>query len=161
MNPHKFRLYLYALLSLALMGIIFWFSSQPATRSQVLSDGLLYNILRVLGLEDSAAMELYGKLIRKIAHFIEYAALGLSSGLFFMEYFRETVLPRNRGAFWAAGVCGLYALSDEIHQSFVPGRSMQLSDVLLDCFGAVTAIFLLFTLKNYIYSHREERKNFE
>ena len=143
------------------MGAIFYLSSQPAPQSQELSDGLLYRLLTFFGLEDETMIARYGKLIRKIAHFVEYAALGLSTGLFFTELFSGSIKALRRGGYWACGLCGLYALSDELHQRFVPGRSMQLSDVLLDCAGALTAILFLLAIKYYIYFHREERKNFE
>lgn len=161
MTRRKFRLALYALLSLSLMGAIFYFSSQPAHQSQELSDGLLWKLLAFFGLEDDASIDRYGKLIRKIAHFLEYAALGLSTGLFFTELFTGSITALCRGGYWAGGLCVLYAVSDEMHQYFVPDRSMQLSDVLLDCVGAMTALLFLLAMKNYIYFHREERKNFE
>ena len=49
----------------------------------------------------------------------------------------------------AAGiVCVLYAISDEIHQIFVPGRSGQFSDVLLDSAGAVIGAFVVGNLRS-------------
>ena len=161
MTPHKFRLVFYALLSLLLMALIFYLSSQPAPQSQRLSDGLLYKILSSLGFEDEGEMEFYGKLIRKVAHFAEYAALGLSLMLFFTELSGNTQEVLRLGAARGFALCAMYAVSDELHQYFIPGRSMQLSDVLLDWSGSLAAVFFLFVLKKYIYSHREERKNFE
>ena len=43
---------------------------------------------------------------------------------------------------WAWVVGTLYAASDEIHQLFVPGRSGQLRDVLLDSDGVAAGILL-------------------
>ena len=39
-------------------------------------------------------------------------------------------------------VCILYAVFDELHQIFVPGRGVELRDVLTDSAGAVTGVFL-------------------
>jgi VanZ family protein len=39
-------------------------------------------------------------------------------------------------------ICVLYAISDETYQIFVPGRSAQLSDVLIDSVGAVAGIVM-------------------
>ena len=39
-------------------------------------------------------------------------------------------------------LCALYAASDELHQAFIPGRSPQLADVLIDCGGALAGILL-------------------
>ena len=161
MTQRKFRLIIYAVLSLGLMCVIFCLSSQPAPQSQSLSDGLLYDILVFFGFEDEIRIELYGKLIRKIAHFAEFAALGMSTTLFFAELWPDKHAGRHRRLLYPFGICALYAFSDELHQYFVPGRSMQLSDVLLDCAGALAAILFLQVLQACKYNHREERKNFE
>ena len=43
-----------------------------------------------------------------------------------------------------------YAISDEIHQFFVPGRSCQIKDVLIDSCGAAVGIGLVFiSIKTY------------
>jgi len=46
---------------------------------------------------------------------------------------------------FAAGV--LYAVTDEIHQSFVPGRSCELRDVLIDSVGVLTGVTILWLLR--------------
>ncbi len=67
---------------------------------------------------------------RKLAHLTEYAILGLLSG-------------RAVGRPWAALAAGvLYAASDEWHQTLVPGRSGQVSDVLLDTVGVILGIWI-------------------
>ena len=38
--------------------------------------------------------------------------------------------------------CSLYAISDEVHQLFVPGRGAQVKDVFIDIAGAAVGIFL-------------------
>jgi len=40
-------------------------------------------------------------------------------------------------------VVTLYGISDEIHQSFVPGRSTTFFDVIVDCLGAILALVAL------------------
>ncbi len=42
--------------------------------------------------------------------------------------------------------CSLYGLSDEWHQSFVPGRDASLGDWLADTIGAVLAATAIFRL---------------
>lgn len=74
--------------------------------------------------------------VRKTAHCLEYFALGsllfLASGFLF----RKT---RTRGA--AAFLAGTgYAVLDEIHQYFVPGRSCELRDMLIDAVGVAAGI---------------------
>ena len=40
----------------------------------------------------------------------------------------------------------LYAISDEIHQSFVPTREASVVDVLIDCAGAAAGIFVVWAI---------------
>lgn len=70
----------------------------------------------------------------KVAHFAAYALLGL------------LLAHAHRALGWpsaaAVAVGLLYALSDEWHQSFVPGRSADPLDWLADALGVVTAVAL-------------------
>jgi vanZ family protein len=73
-------------------------------------------------------------IVRKTAHFTEYAILGI---LFY--FFYRQILPQKNGLrlFVLAILSSfLYACTDEIHQLFVPGRSGQFTDVLVDTLGA-------------------------
>ena len=69
-------------------------------------------------------------LLRKIAHAAEYAVLGA---------LLARALPRP-GLAVAFGV--LYALSDEAHQAFVPGRLGSPIDVAIDAVGVVAGVVL-------------------
>jgi VanZ family protein len=67
-------------------------------------------------------------LLRKLAHTAEYAVLG-------------ALLLRALGAplpAFAAGV--VYAISDEVHQHFVPGRRGAPLDVLIDAVGVAVGV---------------------
>lgn len=59
----------------------------------------------------------------------------------FVEYFILAGLVRRAGLSRPATVlfCLAYAVSDEWHQSFVPGRRPSALDVLIDGAGALTA----------------------
>lgn len=82
--------------------------------------------------------------IRKTAHAAEYAILGvLTIGTLYDARRRNGRYISVRGSILAAwAVAAAYAVSDEIHQLFVPGRSGQLSDVLLDSAGALAGVLL-------------------
>ncbi len=73
-------------------------------------------------------------LLRKCAHFSEYFILGI--------LMRLTVLQTGITHKFKMGMlaCILVAVTDETIQRFVSGRSGQLSDVLLDCVGALCGI---------------------
>jgi VanZ family protein len=75
----------------------------------------------------------YNFSVRKCAHMCEYAFL------FFLA--RRALLltpPRLYGTsgLWPLALCFFYAMTDEFHQLFVPGRSAQFNDVLIDTTGA-------------------------
>jgi VanZ family protein len=68
--------------------------------------------------------------LRKIAHFAEYAVLGL-------------LLVRGIGHEASAAAIGIaYAGTDELHQHFVPGRHAAFRDVAVDAVGVVVGVLL-------------------
>jgi len=78
----------------------------------------------------------------KVIHFAIYFFLGF--GLVWA--FRATHLKFSHHLMWMAALTGfLYGISDEIHQSFVPGREASVFDAVADgvgsVFGAWVAIF--------------------
>jgi len=73
--------------------------------------------------------------LRKLAHAAEYAVLG-------------ALLMRATGrAGLAFGLGALYAVSDEIHQAFVPGRTGASLDVAIDAIGVALGIVLWQTIR--------------
>jgi VanZ family protein len=80
----------------------------------------------------------WGFYLRKLAHLVEYAVL---SGLLW-----RALGDRRSPAFrfgWAVAICVVYGVTDEIHQSFVPGRFGKVRDVVIDTVGAGAAAFVL------------------
>lgn len=72
----------------------------------------------------------------KGVHFAVYAGLGLLVVRALAGY----GLRPLRAALWALLACALYGVSDELHQSFVPGRSTDIRDWGADVLGAALAI---------------------
>lgn len=74
-------------------------------------------------------------ILRKLGHIVGYGLLALSYSYW---------LGENSGWSWRAWALGiLYGFTDEIHQSFVPGRSAKISDVLFfDNIGACIGLLL-------------------
>lgn len=122
-------------------GFIFMMSNFAAADSDNQS-GLIINILRSIfpGIESTHALV---TIVRKAAHFTEYLIFG---------FLTARAMKKSKFNLWfALPACILYATSDEIHQSFIPGRSCEAGDVLIDALGAaigVTIYFLLFGRKN-------------
>jgi VanZ family protein len=55
-----------------------------------------------------------------------------------MAFFKSDLKPFNKRPHLFSIFFGvIYALSDEIHQSFVPGRSADIFDFIADCIGVV------------------------
>ena len=77
--------------------------------------------------------------IRKLAHFTEYAIFGW----LIMRALRDARGWRLHHALMAITLAATYAVSDEVHQIFVPGRTAAFGDVLIDTLGAATAQVLI------------------
>ncbi len=76
-------------------------------------------------------------LIKNGGHFLGYALLGLT-----YSYALPHRLSGRSKNVLVIVLALLYALSDEFHQSFVPGRSPSWIDIAVDGLGASTALFL-------------------
>jgi VanZ family protein len=67
--------------------------------------------------------------------------LPVKKGAHFGAYFILAWLARRAlGRWdWALLLTAVYAISDEYHQTFIPGRDGNVIDVIIDCFGGLTA----------------------
>lgn len=99
-------------------------------------------------------LEFAGKIdhpVRKTAHAMEYAVLGLlTAGAFIGS--RTSILA---GILIPWCIASAYAATDEIHQLFVPGRSGQVSDVLLDSAGVLAGLLVLAAVRLLRQRQRE------
>ncbi len=94
-------------------------------------------------------------LIRKAAHFTEYAALGFLAARAFIGS-THRVLSEN----WVSASAILvvaYALLDEFHQSFVSARTASIFDSLIDIAGGLFALVCFAYLKRYRPTTLENR----
>ena len=130
---------IYTLITILIMVFIFIQSALPADLSSMES-GLISGFLAKLLDQDPEAMSF---LIRKCAHFTEYMILGISLFLTMGEYLASAAVFSWRVFFSAWGIGAFYALTDEIHQIFSPGRSCELRDMCIDCAGLLTGILLV------------------
>lgn len=80
-------------------------------------------------------------IIRKLAHFTEYAVLGLLAARAFIESSRAGL--RRHWFFDALVLIIIYALSDEYHQSFVASRTASIYDSLIDISGGLVALLIV------------------
>lgn len=128
------------------MVLIFCFSSDDARESTKKSDGIIIKTCEfVLGRElveeeKVKYIDDFVFIVRKGAHLTIYLILGV----LLMSYFKELYLVNKKGLIIAFIICFLYACSDEIHQAFVPGRSAEFRDVLIDSLGSFIGIYFYY-----------------
>ena len=133
-----------------IMIAIFWLSDQPAVQSSRQSRQLSYRIVSgfnlIFGLKMTRAKLIALSLrmendLRVAAHFSEYFLLSLSLLLPFRLKLKKT----GRSLFLPPVLFSMfYALTDEIHQIYVPGRAFELKDLVIDSCGALLAELLTF-----------------
>lgn len=139
------------------MGVIFGASAD--TGSSKRSSRLIEPFVRWLFPEvTEPVVEAVVFYVRKGAHVAEYAVLAL----LLWRALRKPVWHRpqpwsNRHAALAVGLSFLYAVSDELHQHFVPNRQGNPYDVLIDTAGAALALFALWLFGEW----RRRRNNSE
>ena len=79
-------------------------------------------------------------LVRKAAHVSEYAVL---AALLYRAIVHTILVGRGLvSATVVLFLCGVYAVSDEFHQSFVPSRTASARDVAIDSAGALFGLLL-------------------
>lgn len=130
---------------------IFCFSAQPADESTETSSGFCILFSKLLYPDYASYEPEIQKMItesmtfivRKTAHFTEYAVLGF----LFCLYFQDQKYNFLR----SVTATGLYACTDELHQLFVPGRSGQLRDVVIDTCGGICGALMAFTIFCILY----------
>ena len=132
---------------------IFGFSSQNAEQSSSVSGKVAEYIIdkqpkykNISKIEKKKLVEKYQHPIRKMAHFTIYTVLGMAIvGLtctYKISNKKRIIITLIAGA--------LYAASDEIHQTFIEGRSGQITDVLLDTAGVILGAIVIVGLVKII-----------
>ena len=158
MNKIIIKIILWTLV-VSLMAFIFVMSAEPAVESSETSGrtlkiifGIIYPGFRDLnGEQQQKIIEQNQHFIRKTAHFTLYTVMGILVSLAVAQHIKKFSLIS-----YAIGT--LYAVTDEIHQLYVPGRSGQISDVLLDSSGVLLGCIIIFIL--YRYVNRKKRDSF-
>lgn len=161
--------------AILLLCVIFRFSAQNGTSStgQSMRVGRLlvriFNTVFSLGLSDEEILKEAARIdfpVRKIAHISEYCALTLSFYLplrVFHTPGKPLVFKRLKNGLWemfitSAFAAVLCASFDEFHQYFVPGRSGQPIDILVDSVGICIATgVLILAYRRKLFGSRENR----
>ena len=133
-----------------LMLIIFTLSNFEASASDRQS-GFIVNTLRSI-FPDLTNSSILVVIVRKLAHFTEYALLGFFTARALKLSFSETKSSAPNTKSSSCGTkkyvafsilfCALYACTDEFHQIFISGRSGELKDAALDTIGATFGVLI-------------------
>lgn len=155
----NFKKIISILLVLIWMIIIFTFSNMDSTKSNNQSKGAIDKVVEVtidtsnqLGIIDEIPTEkekqnIVNKLnkpLRKVVHFTIYLILAILvlNALNNFDIKNKTIIT--------IVFCLIYAITDEYHQTFINGRTGQLSDVLIDTLGSIIGTIIYIKIKNRI-----------
>lgn len=121
----------------AVLITIFCLSHEDATESKETSVAVASWLGRIIG-------NVPDDIIRTVAHCIEFASLG------FLTYNAIYSFKGFTNPLISIALSFLYAVSDEIHQYFIPGRAFQFIDLAVDLTGIVIGTFAIFILLKII-----------
>ena len=129
-------------LAIIWMGVIFYMSNQPASISSIHSGNTINIIskLPIIGniMDYLTSINIGEFIVRKCAHMFSYCILAI---FLFMSVYEDNIKK-------AIIITFLYACSDEFHQLFIPGRSGEFRDVMIDSTGGIIGIvFTTFIVK--------------
>lgn len=136
------------ILVIACAATIFYLSSQVAEDS----NGTSYSLLDFLGLSKEL-----NSIIRETAHGIEY--LGFAALI--CAFLRSMDIEVLKSIIFSVLIGIAYAVTDEIHQIFVPGRAFELFDICIDSAGAAIGALLMTAFIAVIFRKSRKRKNKE
>ena len=155
------RQVIFGILAIAVMVMIFGFSAKNADESteESLEVGMTIGKVTVKDFkklpypEQVRFAEKIDHMVRKSAHFLEYTVLGF---ILFFTFYGEKLKRVKAGIFgWITGT--LYAVTDEIHQMFVPGRACMFTDVCIDSGGVLTGTLLSVLILGIILAVRHRK----
>jgi len=81
-------------------------------------------------------------IVKKTAHIVEYGILTL----LLYRALKQSGIEKKDAALYSLTLAVFYAVTDEFHQSFTPGREPTLRDVIFDTIGGILAIYSLWKL---------------
>ncbi len=140
-NKNKIIHYINILLVILCMLTIFLFSCENSEKSTERTENFINSVINVSGGENTITSVSSSKigdenilfsLVRKGAHFFEFFLLGFLVVNLIKDYKKLNI----KIILLCILFCLLYAVSDEIHQYFVDGRSCQIIDVFIDTVGS-------------------------
>lgn len=138
--------------------IIFGFSSQNATQSSGISKKVSETIVEITNKdkptqEKNKIIKFLEPRIRKLAHFSIYTVVGFLLMTLCFTY----KISINKKIIISLIIGFIYACSDELHQTFVVGRSGEARDVLIDTSGVFIGTLISYAFYK-IYKKIQNKK---
>jgi VanZ family protein len=127
--------YLWPLFTLIIAVLLFISSNTVGEASGTASMGLLERIKEWLPFLARFDVDFLHFLVRKAAHFVAYSSMG-----FCMAHSLKYHVKGYRWWLTAWGSVSIYGVLDELHQFFIPGRAMLVSDMILNAASAFLGI---------------------
>lgn len=129
------------ILLISWLALIFYFSNQKGSTSLSSSNYVIDLLDRFFSFFnanlDIKSLESISFLVRKSAHMFLYFIL------YFLTYYTMYQFDIKKRKYLSLLVCFFYAVSDEVHQLFIPKRSFGLIDILIDTSGAILASLII------------------
>ncbi len=136
------KILLFSLLSLIVISFIFGNSVKPSAKTNSDSKQIVKALTPITKADTESAIDEINKIVRKSAHAIEFATLGVFLALL-SESIRE--ITKRRHICFPLFIALLVGVTDEFIQKYF-GRTSKVSDVFIDFSGAITGIFIVFII---------------
>lgn len=150
-NKKESRVYMKKIISIILvilwMTLIFIMSSSNSIESNNQSGYIVNYIANLFNITN---LNTLSYIVRKLAHLTEYFILGFLVINMITCYKKKTYI--------SIIICILYAISDELHQSLVPGRSPQIKDIIIDSIGSLSGILTYLCILNTINKYKRKKE---
>ncbi|MCR5652433.1 MAG: VanZ family protein [Ruminococcus sp.] len=153
------RINVFAIILFVITGLYIGFIWIHSTMNAETSTGesmfvleMLTNFMKSIGIN----AELTDHIVRKSAHFCEFALLGCLSMLCVYLINKNIIKDLMPSGF----VCLFVAVIDEYIQTYSPGRTCEVKDVLLDFTGSIfgATIFIILIIIILLIKKRKKRK---
>ncbi len=128
------------------MILIWHFSSQVAADS----DSVSLRWASILGLPNGAT--------RKLAHMALFAGLAFSF-TYFIKNLHTLEFPGKKAVIYPIIFCFAYGAIDEVHQIFTPGRSSEITDILIDTVGGIFGTLLFIAIYCFFKLFKSKQKS--
>ena len=146
------------------MLVVFSFSAQNGSKSSGISNKVAGKIIDIINLtnigeqeERQIKIEKIEPVIRKMAHLTIYILGGILISNMMFQLILKNSIKLKIGISAIFGI--VFAITDEIHQLFVGGRSGRIQDVIIDSIGVIIGIVFFQIIRKIILSSKEEKND--